>query len=100
MSEIRQNDVGTKIRLEVIENDAVVDISTATGMQIVFLRPDNTKVTKTATLATDGKDGLMQYTTIAGDMEQAGFWQAQGSLTIGTWSGKTAPVSFEVQPNL
>lgn len=98
--EIHVEDIGTIIELTVKEGAAIVDTSTTTTKQIVLMKPDGSTLTKTAAFVTDGTDGKIKYTTIAGDLSVAGDWQVQGLLTYGTGTWHTSTESFQVHPNL
>lgn len=103
-------DDGTKFVLEIVDcqlvggvpTESVVDISTATGMWVIFRRPDYTYLKVSASLYTDGTDGKIVYTTTGdpnnqtGDLDQLGDWEVQGRVTLpgGTWSSDTG--TFEV----
>jgi len=88
--------VGVVLELIVEENGAAVDISAASNLKMVLVKPDGTRIEKTAVLSGTGTDGKMRYTTIAGDLDQAGEWLYQGSLTVGTWSGVTDVLRMDV----
>lgn len=98
--EIHVNDIGTVFRVE-IKNaaGAVVNISGATSKNIYFQKPDGTVVTETASFTTDGTDGLIQYATLAADLDQVGLWnyQAKVVLSTGTWSSDV--IYFDVFAN-
>lgn len=99
--EIHQGDTGTVFR-QIIKNQSgsVVDISGATTTTIKFMKPDRSVVSKTAIFYTDGTDGIIQYTTIAGDLNMAGTWKRQGFATLPAWTGHSDVVEFKVYPNL
>jgi hypothetical protein len=81
--EIRVNDVGTVFELTVTDASGAVDISGATTKQISLEPPTRAnKVTKAATFTTDGTDGKMLYTTVAGDLDEAGSWRVQGYVVL------------------
>jgi hypothetical protein len=56
----------------------------------------------TATLYTDGTDGKIKYTTIAGDIPaipwrgQPQLWSVRPKFTLSGWSGKGEPDTFWV----
>ena len=100
-SGIHNGDVGTVFEFTVKDEDGVVvDISSQTTMDILFLEPDATTGTKGATFTTDGTDGKMFYTTVADDLDKVGHWKWQASLVLsgGTW--KSDRHEFEVHPNI
>ena len=98
--EIHLNDIGTIFELTVKDGDATLDISTALSMVILFKKPSGTVVTQTAVYQTDGTDGIMQYVTQTGDLDEVGGWKIQGrvQLPTGHWSSDTH--SFKVYANL
>ena len=99
-SQIHVGDIGTTLIVTILENGSVVDISSATSLQIVIRKPDATTLTKTGVLTTDGTDGKMQYISIAGDFDQSGNYRIQGKveLTGGNYSSSVG--SFKVHCNL
>jgi hypothetical protein len=100
-ADVHVGDVGTVFRLEVRDqDDAIVDVSGATTMNITFKKPSGTTAVKTAVHATDGTDGLIQYITVSGDIDEAGVWQYQGFIDLPAWEGHTLPVAFPVRRNL
>lgn len=97
---IRVGDIGTEFIAEIKDDDGVVDISAGTNLKMKFKKPDGTTVEKTAGFYTDGTDGKLLYTSIEGDIDQAGIWAVQGSLTLGTWDGKSSIYRYDVKANL
>jgi len=88
------------VELEVREGYGVLDISSATTKNIIIEKPDNTLITASATFLTDGKDGLIYYRTVAGDLNQAGVYNVQAYIVMPTFTGYTTPISFTVYANL
>lgn len=95
-------DIGTVFELEVRDQDgAVVDISLATGLIILFESPAGVDKVKTAVLSGSGTDGKMRYVTVAGDLDEDGRWQIQGKVTFSAAQVFYTDIqSFTVQPNL
>ena len=83
-NEIHVGDVGTIFEVTVMDGTAVVDISTATTKQLIFKKPDGTLLTKDASFKTTGVDGILRYTTIAADLDQAGGWKLQAYIEMPT----------------
>ena len=82
---------------------AALDISGYVTITCVWVDLGGNKVTKTATLYTDGKDGLAVYTTQAGDIPEGvnGSFEYQGIYTDATprvWP--SLPGSFPIKSNL
>ena len=98
--EIHVGDIGTVFEAEIQEDAAAVDISSATALSLLFLKPDGTVDTQTAVFSTDGTDGLIRYVTQEDDLDIPGRWRIQGRVTLstGTWSSVIS--SFRVRPNL
>jgi type IV secretory pathway VirB6-like protein len=99
-NEIHQNDIGTIFKATIKDDTTVVDISSATTKQLIFTKPDGTKLEKDASFFTDGTDGILTYTTVSGDLSVVGTWKVQGYviLTSGTW--KTDIKKMKVHRNL
>lgn len=99
--EIHQNDIGVAFRATVTENSVAVDISTATTLQLIFQKPGGTSSTKTASFYTDGVDGIMQYISESGFLNESGKWRMQGYIYLSS-SGvyHTETESFKVKANL
>lgn len=97
-------DVGTSIQLTIKnrQTGAVIDLSTLTAATFTFQRvADSSEFTRTASLYTDGTDGVLEYVTVAGDFDVAGKWKVQPSYTLssgGPWSGD--PETFTVKARL
>lgn len=82
METITLNDLGTSLQITVTEDDVAVDISAATGRAIILKKPDGTTSEKTATLLTDGTDGIVAYSTVTGDIDQLGIWDYRAKITF------------------
>ena len=101
IGEIRENDIGTALRGTIKnQDDAVVDISTATVRYIILHTPNGDKLTKTAALVTDGTDGKLQYITTSGVLTPIGWWKLQGYVKIGTSEYYSDIHRFQVHGNL
>lgn len=62
--------------------------------------PNNTNVTKTATLVDNGVSGVMRYVTQSGDLSIAGMWKIQGYVDLTTSQMHTNISEFRVYANL
>lgn len=99
--EMHVGDIGVAFRVTVKnQDDEVVDLSSASSLQINFKQPDGTLLEKTATLYTDGTDGIMQYVSVSGFLNQAGKWQIQGFVEVSGGSWYTDITTFNVSSNL
>lgn len=101
MATLQVGAVGVVIESEVRDQDGVVvDVSAFTLLELDLRKPDGTTITRTGQLTTDGTNGFVQYTTIAGDLDQPGQWRRQWRIAIPGWSGPAATESFNVAANI
>lgn len=98
--EIHVDDVGIVFRLTLKNNRLPVDISTVTTKEIIFMKPDKTTVTKTASFGTDGTDGVLTYTVIAGDLNIKGNWKVQARVVLPSGNRWSSIGTFTVFANL
>ncbi len=91
------DDYGTRLIVVVEEDGEPLDISTATAKTLELTKPDGTVESKTAVFFTDGTDGKLLYTTIAGDMDVEGLWYVRGCFTLGGWVGRTRRIALRVE---
>lgn len=98
-NEIHLNDVGTEFRLTVLESGTAVNVSSATNY-IKFSKPDNTVVTQSGTLYTDGTDGVITYTSASGDLDTVGTWRIQVLVDYGATEFYSDISTFKVHKNL
>lgn len=106
--QVHENDIGTRFRFLVKRSVRFAfDLSLATGVFVVFRRPDRTSFVVNGTLEQPpdstllpGQHGVFYYDTQDGDLVPAGDWYLQGivALPTGTWG--TSVVSMRVYPNL
>ena len=99
-SQIQEGDIGTKLLVTITDNDAIVNISSATSLSIFIKKPDGSILTRTGTRQTDGTDGKMYYATVSGDIDTAGSYKLQGHVTLSNGSFYTSTVTFKVHLNL
>lgn len=91
----------TTFRATVREDGTAISIATATLLQLLFEKPDGTKLTRTGALSTDGTDGKYEYTCVPTDLDTGGNWRVQGDIALaGGWAGKSEIVSFKVHDNI
>lgn len=100
--EIHAGDIGTAFRATIRdESGNIKDLSSASLLQLIFRKPDSTLLTKTATLYTNGVDGIIQWsTTSASDLDLVGPWKIQGKVVISGATHRSDVQSFDVFPNL
>lgn len=97
-----QNSVpNVALRVLVVDQDgAAVDLSTALGLQLWLLAPNQTKKPVVAALVNNGMDGLLEAVTDATTLPQAGTWGIQAQLQFGTALLETRWGYFKVDANV
>lgn len=95
ISTLHVGDVGTIIRLTVLENGQVKDLSTATDTQIKIVKPNASVVVRTATFSTDGTDGRLQIEIQANDLDIPGVYSFVAYFTINSWTGHTSAATVK-----
>ena len=100
--EIRVGDVSSRFIATIKDGDDIVDLTTASVLQLIFHKPDATVVTKTASLYTDGTDGKLSWaTTATTDLDQEGYWKLQGYVEFSGGGKYHSDIKqFQVHPNL
>jgi len=99
-SEIHYGDIGVNFNITVMNGAAVLNVSNANSISIIFQKPDASDITKTAALVTNGTDGKIKYTTISGDLDQVGTWQIQARVDFGASVFSTDVQKFKVYRNI
>lgn len=77
-----------------------VDLTGATVYRIYFRKPDNTLLTKTATLSATPTDGTISANLGSSDLDQAGQWILQGYVSIPARSFYSDAGYFTVLENI
>jgi hypothetical protein len=90
--QIRLGDVGTVFVITITEDGDPVDISTATDMEIRFLKPSGETASLAAAHTTDGTDGKLEGTTTVDFIDETGFWSMQGFIELpsGAWHSEAS----------
>jgi hypothetical protein len=97
----RKGAIGVKIDVTVLEDDAAVDLSSASTKNYIIEKPDGTIVTWAAGFVTTGTNGQLRYTTLSGDLNQAGRYKLQVDLVFsGSYDGPTDIGAFVVEENI
>ncbi len=98
MKQIHKGDTGLKI-IAIIkdkETGVLLNVSGATTKEIKLRSPSGIVKVKTASFVNTGSDGQIQYTTIAGDIDEVGIWTSFPYLEgVGGWGGHTLEDQFE-----
>lgn len=101
MCEIHLGDTGTAFRVTIVDCDSsAIDLSTATTKEILFSKPNGQVVSKSADFYTNGTDGIIQYVTESGFLDQPYLWQLQAYVVTPAGSWKSNIYEFKVFKNL
>lgn len=99
--EIHEKDIGTVFEVTIKDALVVVDISTATTKEMIFLKGDGTVATVTAAFSDTGTDGKIKYVVPDADfLVPAGKWQLQARIVLPTGDWHTSIHTFQVHENL
>ena len=100
--EIHIGDIGTRFLFTIQDCDSTdpVDVSTASSVEIVFKKANGTNLVVVGTFLTDGTDGKVYYDTVAGDIDQTGYWKVQGKVNFPTGLFYSDIHKFQVYANL
>lgn len=67
-----------------MENGSPVDISSATQKDLIFKKPPQDKFIRAADFVTDGTDGKIKYSSVAGEIDIKGTYRLQAFIkTLG-----------------
>jgi hypothetical protein len=90
---IHVNDIGTVIRIEPNDN---TNISQASVARVYYKKPDKTSGFWDAGISDNG----VEYTTVSGDIDQAGRWQFQAYVQLGSWAGTSSIITETIESPL
>ena len=91
-------DADVRLIIVVVDDtNTPVDLSQASALKIVILKPDLTSSVKTAALVTNGMDGMLSVMLSATDLAEAGDYQAQAKFTIASAGKTTRRGQFRVE---
>lgn len=99
-SEIHVGDIGTVLLVTIKDDGVVVDLSTATTLVLSLKKPNGISYDKTPLLYTDGADGIIKYTSVDGDFDQAGAYKLQATVTLSGGVYHSSISDFKVYKNL
>lgn len=87
LENIVAGDYGQTLQLIVLDVDtnAAADLSGYTSSQVIILRdPGGNELSKTAAFESGGSDGVVEYTLVEDDIDEAGQWRARVRVTSAT----------------
>lgn len=103
--EIHAGDIGTVFEIALkdcsVDPPVPVDLTGVTTIEIIFKKPLKGKLTKTGVVVNPpGTDGLINYTTIEGDLDVVGNWEIQVRVVFPTSTRSSDIDTFAVHPNI
>ena len=100
VSTVHTNSTGTVFRMTLAEDGTPIDLTGHTTLELIFQKPDETVITRTATLVGLATAGLIQYVALDSEIDMVGSWcwQAHVIIPSGEWWSDAA--DFEVVDNL
>ena len=84
--------VGVAIVLDLLE-----DVSAATSISFKVKKPSGTLVSWSA--STGASSNLLNYSTVADDLDETGYYEIQALFTLGLWTGRSKTNRFKVYSN-
>lgn len=94
---VSQNQIDYKILITVTEDNAIVDLSSATVKKVKIWKPSGELIEGTASYETDGTDGKIYYATVDGDLDELGWYTFRAYLEVGSFIGHTRKGRFLVE---
>ncbi len=78
----RLGDIGVSLRGTITKLDGTAyDVSDADSITIVLTKPDGSSINRAGSIVNDGVDGVVEYVTVDGDLDQLGTWKADWVIT-------------------
>jgi len=87
IAELHVDDVGTEIRLTLLDDGVPVDLTGASELTILLRKPSGTVVAKTASVVGEPANGVIHCYTATEDLDEAGLYEIQTRIAVGSWSG-------------
>ena len=98
---LRKDAIGVQITVTLKEDGVVINSTSLTTKEFIIVKPSGTSVTKAASFVTDGSDGKIRYTTLSGDLNEAGQYRLQANLVYAAgYSGRSEIGTFYCEENL
>ncbi len=92
---------GVALIIRAVRSDGTPeDLSTSTSLEMSIRGPSGPTQLKQASLTSGGGDGMLQYVTQAGDLNEAGKWEYQGHWMKDGAPRHTHRGAFRVDPLL
>ena len=99
--QLRKYDVGSVIRVTVMEHGAIFNASAAIVKMMKLRKPSGNVLEVPAEFQTDGSDGVVLYVTDEDDLDETGPWTGQVFLEFSAAAAwHTEPWNFTVGSNL
>jgi hypothetical protein len=103
MQTMRAGDAGTVLEFTIRDkgaDNAVIDLTAASAMKVVFYLVDKNKRFERDLVGVDLANGVVSYTTLVGDFADVGVWKMQIDITLPTGHFRSEIDLFQVTPNL
>lgn len=100
MTDLHVTDIGTEIRVTVMDGSSLLDVSTATVKKILFKHKTGVTFSRDAAFVTDGTDGKIKYILVQGDIDLQGKWELQVYLEFSTGKWHSSKATFEAAANI
>lgn len=94
---VRQNDIGVVFEVTLQDKGVAVDLTGNSALELVFRKPDGTRLNKTAALSGGATLGVIKYTSISGDLDQIGSWSLQAHIIIPNGDFRSEAGDFVVE---
>lgn len=92
---LQQGSIGTVLEFTVTSGNAILPLVNC-NFSLTILKPNKTRLIKTPVLSTDGTDGRIKYTAIAGDFDIEGTYYIQAIVEPIGIEGDIFPTNVEV----
>ena len=98
-TDIHVGDIGTVFRLTIVDGGDAVDLSSGSSASnlVLFKKPDGSVLEKQASFYSDGTDGIIQYTSVENDIDQAGTWYIGANVNTSSGQWTATAVQFTVR---
>ena len=100
---IQANSIGEVIKIAFTDSltGLAADLTGVSTIHYIFVAPDGTRTVRNGVVNGTAAAGNVKYTTVSGDINQIGYWEAQGVL--GYAGGNTlysSPAKLRITGNL